>query len=262
MTGEPTVLGVYDYWLHGNMHLRADRELGDIIAARFPALPAIANSAQDFRQRAARWCAERGVARFIRAGAATWLPGRNIHDAARQVIPDARAVYIIRHDDPYAIARQMLAAPGVTVVQADALYPGQVLSAEPVRTMLAEGEPAAMVLGVLHHAPTDQAAANIARYAAAAPPGSYLVLSLTAGGDPAAVAEVDRLFAPAGVRVYRHTAEDVAGWLCGLELVPPGVTDVRAVPGWDWTPGPLPPGSPGRGIGVIARVPAGYRAPS
>lgn len=227
VTGEPSVHGVYDYFLGGWQHLHADRELGRAIAERFPQVPEHIRAAQDFHLRAARWAAERGITRFIRGGPVTALPGgRNVHDAARAVSPAAEVIYVSWDPDAHKWAQEMLTGGDRT--HAVLAEPGNMEPGPEVAAMLASGEPMCVIAGlVLHFMPGETAAALTAHVAAALPPGSVAVLSLAVPGESAEAAELLRMFTPA--HVYRHTAADVARWLAdaGLEIVPPGVRDLR-----------------------------------
>jgi hypothetical protein len=253
----PTVHGVYDYWLGGAQHLRADRELGKAVEERFPSVPVHMRAAKKFHLRAARWAAEEGISRFIRAGAVTWQADGNVHDAAREVIPGAEVIYVNRNPEAHAWAQALLAAdPGVTAVRGALSRPAGLLAAGPVAEMLAAGEPVCLIIGMaLHFTPPAKAREITAAYAGALPPGSVLVMSLALlDRSP----EADRLlamFTPAPL--YRHTARDVASWLgdAGLEIAPPGVTDVRVIPGHSWAASELPPRAPGVTVGALGVVP-------
>lgn len=240
----PTIHGVYDYWLGGGQHLREDREVAQAIEARFPSVPLHIRAAQDFHLRAARWCAGQGIRRFIRAGNFTALPsGRNVHDAVREVIPDAEVVYAYRHQAAFAFSEGLLGwDDGTTAVLSRT---GGFLAADPVRAWVEDGEPVCLIAGmVLHFVPAQRAASRIARAARALPPGSVIVVSMTLPGTRPEADEILAMFTPA--MTYRHTADDLTGWLedAGLKIVPPGVTDVRIVPS---------PGQPcGEGFAVRA----------
>lgn len=256
--GEPTIHGVYSWWLGGSQHTRADREVGRAIAERFPSAPVHLRAAERFHLRAARWAAQRGVSRFVRAGAVTCLPpGRNLHEAARGVNPGARTVYVSRYAEASEWAGTRFAGAAESA-RAAAARPAEVLDAGPVAAMLAEGEPVCLVLGMtLQFEPGPLAAANVAAYAAALPPGSVLAVSVGLLGRSPAAGALAAMFTPA--RVHRHAAEDVAGWLkgAGVALVPPGVRDVREVPGGCGAepapgPGPEPPARIAGGLGIRA----------
>lgn len=226
----PTIHGIYDFWLGGGQHLREDREVAQAIEARYPSVPLHVRAAQDFHLRAARWAAQQGISRFVHAGHITALPsGRNVHDAAREVIPDAQVVYAYRHQAAYAFSEGLLDwDEGATAVLSRT---GGFLASDPVRAWVEAGEPVCVIAGlVLHFVDAGTAEARVARAAKALPPGSVFVVSMTLPGTRPAADEVLAMFTPA--RTYRHTAGDLTGWLedAGLKIVPPGVTDVRIVP--------------------------------
>lgn len=262
-----TVHGVYDAMRGGDQHLRADRELAKAIEAEFPQVPVHVRAASDFDLRVTRWCAERGIARFIRAGAVTWQPdGRNVHDAARAVNPAAQVAYANRDAEAHDWARALLACdPGVSAVHASVSRPAEVLAAPAVMRLLAPGRPVCVIIGmVLHFAPERDAAARVAAFAAALPPGSVLALSLSLPDHSPRADRLLLMYTPAAM--YRHTAADVAGWmrdagladaeLAGSEAVPPPprVRDVRLLPGGTWASGQLPPRAPGMTVGTLGMV--------
>lgn len=269
-----TVDRVYNYWLGGKQHLAADRQVGDAIRRRFPAVPLHVEAARKFHLRAARWCADEGIARFIAAGVATWMPGHpNVHDAAREADPGAEAVYVHRGLEALARARALLAGPGVRLARAKADCPGELLEAAPVAAMIADGKPACLMLAMtLHFAAPEEARRQVVSYARALPPGSALAVSVALPDCSPEADELLAMFTPAPV--YRHTAEDVARWLerkdtegedtegedaedggAGLLLVPPGVCDVRLVPGPSWAEGKLEARAPGYTVGALALKP-------
>lgn len=254
----PTIHGVYDAMRGGDQHLRADRELAKAIEAEFPQVPVHVRAASDFDLRVTRWCAERGIARFIRAGAVTWQPdGRNVHEAAREVNPAAQVVYANRDAEAHGWAEGLLARdPGVSAVHAPVGHPGEVLAAPAVAALLAPGRPVCLIIGmVLHFAPPEAAAASVAAFAAALPPGSAVAVSVSLPDHSPRADRLLSMYTPA--RMYRHTAADVKGWMqdAGLDLVPPGVCDVRLVPGGVWASGELPRRAPGMTVGAVGLAP-------
>jgi S-adenosyl methyltransferase len=253
---DPTVHGVYDYMLGGAEHRHADRELGDAITREFPSVPAHVRAAREFHLRAARRAAEQGISRFIAAGIASWKPGtRNVHDAAREAVPEAEAVYVYRGTEAHAWARVLLPRPGARSVRGAVERPGELLSAGPVAAMLAGGRPVHLALGMtLHFAPAGEAREQLAVYAGALPPGSEVALSVALADHSPRADRLLGMFTPA--KVYRHTAGDVAGWLeaAGLRAEPPGVCDVRLLLRCDRWP-EVPPRAPGMTAGALARKP-------
>lgn len=246
-----TVHGVYDVMRGGDQHVRADRDLAKAIEAEFPQVPVHVRAASDFDLRVTRWCAERGINRFIRAGAVTWQPdGRNVHDAA----PGAQVVYVNRDAEAHGWARTLLACdPGVSAVHASIERTAEVLAAPAVADLLAPREPVCLIIGmVLHFAPADRAAARIRELAGALPAGSVLAVSLSLPDHSPRADRLLSMYTPS--RMHRHTAEDVHGWMegAGLDLVPPGVCDVRVLlRGGVWAPGERPAAAPGMTVGAV-----------
>jgi hypothetical protein len=86
-------------------------------------------------------------------------------------------------------------------------------------------------------------------------PGSYLILSTgtSTGVDPALISRLQAAYQDSAV-VTGRTVGEIAGYFTGLELVPPGLTDVQA-----WRPDrrrPSPPPCSARILGAVARKPA------
>lgn len=253
--GKPTVHGVYNYWMGGSQHSRADRELGRSIAEHFPQVPVHVWAAQEFHLRVTRWAAERGISRFIHGGPVTVLPGGcNVHDAARAVNPAAEVIYVNWEAEAHEFAQEMLT--GGKPTRAVLAAPGDMNPAPAVTEMLATGEPVLAIAGLaMHFMDAGTAARMTAHVAAALPSGSVGAVSLAVPGDSPQAAELLEMFAAA--RVFRHTAQDVTGWLekAGMEIVPPGVCDVRLHPGKTWAAGELGARPPGFIAGGLALKP-------
>jgi hypothetical protein len=78
-----------------------------------------------------------------------------------------------------------------------------------------------------------------AEYASLVPAGSWLVVSV---GHYQDLALYDRMCAAFPSQPYRnHGAADIAAWLEGLELVPPGIAEAKR-----WVTGISPPEPPDR----------------
>jgi hypothetical protein len=186
--------------------------------------------------RAASWAAERGLSRLVHAGAASYLPGRNLHDAAQSVIPGARVLYVNRqpemHDDAAALLGSL---PGCQAAEGDSM---RLLAIPEVKAMAAEGEPLAVLYSLVLSYVTDrEAAALMASLASGLPSGSVVALSVILPGDGPRGDQVIAAALPA--RLARRTREDVAGWLGGMDMVAP-VAAVRLVPGLEWAEDELP----------------------
>jgi S-adenosyl methyltransferase len=250
----PRINGMTDYYLGGSTYLRADREFADKVAARFPAVPGLTLTAWDFRLRTARWLArEHGIRRFLRAWAPAYLQGRSFHDAAREEAPGAEVLYVSSDQDTHDLLDGLLhPVEGVGAVMAAST--AELLQAPPVKAWLAGGEPVALVTGnVLHLVSAAQAEEDLAVYASVLPPGSWAAVSGLLPGDPAEFAELAAMFAP--VREVRaHAPADIARWMKGFDLVPPGVADVRMLPERAGSVAVIMPGSPGWIGGAVGRV--------
>src|SRR5436190_22171022 len=106
----------YDYWLGGKDNFAADRESGDAIAAKFPAIRTAVLENRRFLRRAVTFLSEtEGVRQFLDIG--TGLPtASNTHEVAQGIAPESRIVYV--DNDPLVLvhARALLtsSAQGAT----------------------------------------------------------------------------------------------------------------------------------------------------
>jgi hypothetical protein len=248
----PGIARVLDALRGGHSHYSSDRAVADEVERRFPGARKALSGEVDFTLRVGRWAAGRGISRLVHAGAASYLPGRNIHDAARSVLPSARVIYVNRvpdlHDDAAALLGSL---PGCQAAYDDGL---DLLAVPEVRAMAAEGEPLCVVYSlVLSYVDDAEAAGLLASLAVGLPSGSAVALSLILpaagpGGD-----EVITTALAAGTPMPRRTRETVAGWLDGMDLTA-GVTDVRLVPGMGWPAIRLPATARAEIAGAVALV--------
>jgi hypothetical protein len=91
---------------------------------------------------------------------------------------------------------------------------------------------------VLHFMDAPTARKVVSAYAAALAPGSYVIISVGCG-DAGIGQQVTAAYDAAPL--YNHSAEDIASFFTGLDLVDPGITEARA---WrpDWPDSrPFPP---------------------
>jgi hypothetical protein len=104
-----------------------------------------------------------------------------------------------------------------------------------------------LLIAVLHFIPDDADPDGIVRaISARLAPGSYLALSHGTADhlDGGAVQAARAAYAGASAPGIPRSRDEIERFLDGLELVPPGVTDVTA---WRSAPGPRRPGlRPGR----------------
>ncbi|MGH3387722.1 MAG: SAM-dependent methyltransferase [Actinomadura sp.] len=90
------VARVYDYLLGGNDNHAADRAAAEHLKQVAPHVVTFVKENRRFMQRAARYVAHQGVARFIDIG--TGLPTAGpLHEVVQEVHPSARTIYIDLH---------------------------------------------------------------------------------------------------------------------------------------------------------------------
>lgn len=119
---------------------------------------------------------------------------------------------------------------GIAALCGDIREPLAVLASAELRQVAGLRQPAGVVAGmILHFLPGDEARRACAQLTVALAPGSYLVASV--GTGPAGAGRQAAAAYEAGT-LHRHTAQDIAGFLGGLELVPPGIVHAE-----DWSPG-------------------------
>jgi hypothetical protein len=220
----------YDYWLGGKDNFAADRESGDAIAAKFPAIRIAVVENRRFLRRAVTFLArEAGIRQFLDIG--TGLPtANNTHEVAQAIAPESRITYV--DNDPLVLvhARALLtSSPGgaTAYVEADLREPEKILDSTDLRRTLDLSQPVAlMLLAILHFIPEDDDPYGIvARLTGALPVGSYLVASHATSDflPPELVADI-----AAG----RHgegrlrTKAEFTRFFDGLALVPPGIVPV------------------------------------
>lgn len=232
----PSPARVLDALRGGHAHYPADREAAAAVEARLPGTSAVLDATVRFTLRAGRQAAAQGITRLVHAGAAGLLPGRNLHDAAREAAPGARVVYVNRDAEMHAFAAALLGAvPGCACEHGDSL---RLLELPAVAAMAGEGEPMAVAVPVVLSFATDgEAAGMLASLAAGLPAGSVVAVSVLIPRDADAAAAL----APA--RWALRSAATVGGWLGGMDAVSP----VAALRGTRWWRG-------GTVVGAVARV--------
>jgi O-methyltransferase involved in polyketide biosynthesis len=231
----------YDYWLGGKDNFAADRESGDAIAAKFPAIRTAVVENRRFLRRAVTFLTETaGIRQFLDIG--TGLPtADNTHDVAQAMAPESRVVYV--DNDPLVLvhARALLTSgpEGATdYIDAD-LRDTETILREAGRTLDFTKPVALMLSGILAHLPSAQeAAAIVRRVMDALAPGSYLVVVDGTNTNPE-LNEVMKIWnATANPPYAMRSPEEIAGYFEGLELVEPGLVDVTR---WRTEPGETRP---------------------
>jgi hypothetical protein len=267
-TSRPHTARIYDYFLGGQNHFAADREVAEKSLASVPSGRIGAREQRAFLGRAVTYLTgEAGIRQFLDIGAG--LPTtNNVHEVAQAIAPSARVVYVDNDPLVLAHARALLtsSAEGRTAyIHASLRSPGEILSSPVVREVLDFSQPIALMLvGILHFLEDkDEPERIIGTLLDALPPGSYLTAShLNPEHDPDGVAAGVRAYLAGGVTVQaRDSSEFAALAFRDLELVPPGVVSVS-----EWrpdSPGPQPTRAEVSCYGGVGRKAqaAGFRLP-
>jgi O-methyltransferase involved in polyketide biosynthesis len=236
----PSVARVYDYWLGGKDNFASDREMGRRMAEVNPALPQLVRHNREFICAAAARAAAAGISQFLDLGSG--LPAHPaVHEAVREVIPDAQVCYV--DIDPVAAGHgQALLAlgEGLAAVQADLTEPETLLANPQVRAVIDMSRPIAIILAaVVHFLPADSAAAICARYMNQSALGSWLIVSSGHYEDKELASRLQQT--ATHTRFWNHDAADLASILGGLEPVAPGVCEAHR---WVAGTGGEPSGKP------------------
>ncbi|GGK73696.1 hypothetical protein Sme01_32940 [Sphaerisporangium melleum] len=238
LTGEidpfvPSVARMYDYYLGGKDNFASDREAAEKMISLVPNIRQLARANREFLGRAVRLMAESGIRQFLDIGAG--LPTQqNVHQVAREVIPDAKVAYV--DNDPIVLthARALLADSRRTiVVQGDMYDPDDILEDPAVVRHLDFSQPVAVLMvSILHFVPDDETAASIvARFREVMVPGSHLVVTHGYTGEIGSrtdqqVRAVYTKTATGSVKPRDHA--EIARYFDGMELLPPGLVPVSA----------------------------------
>jgi O-methyltransferase involved in polyketide biosynthesis len=250
----PHPVRVYNYWLGGKDHYGVDRELGDAMAVELPGLTAMARAHHRFMERAVRHVVgEAGLAQLVLLGAG--LPTTyNLHQAAQEIDPSARVVYV--DPDPVVAAHSralLISDPkgSVTFVPGDVADPAALLEDPELTAALDLRTPVAVALSSTLMRHSDQAARGILdalleRLA----PGSHLILTHpTADFDPDAVSRALHVGRAAGFQQSTRSHAQVSAFFAGLDVVDPGV-----VPILEWRPEELGVQRDARKVHVLGGV--------
>lgn len=229
----PNIARVYDFWLGGKDNFAADRDEAERLAGLYPRLPGLARENRGFLAQAVTWLAGQGIRQFLDIGSG--LPTAcNTHQAAQAVDSSCRVVYA--DIDPVVVghATAVLAGDGVAAIEADLASPQDLLSRLEAGRLIRPSEPTVLILALVLHFFEASAAEKIMRELTRwLAPGSFVVMSV-GSGDRQTGATLAREYRPAGL--HNHQPAQIAAFIDGLDLVPPGLVDAR-----DWRPGAPPP---------------------
>jgi hypothetical protein len=240
----PSIARVYDYYLGGTHNVAADRAFADAILRATPEVRTAALGNRAFLYRAVRYLAGRGVRQFIDLGSGIPTAG-TVHEILAEAAPAGSAggtggkvVYVDL--DPVAVAHSRAILDGVpdaAVVAGDLRKPAEVLANPALRRVVDFREPVAiMLVSVLHFVTAEEHPEDIvAGYAAAAVPGSYVVISHAglATGRALTADEVTsyEAYRRSPTPVVLRGRDEVEALFGDLTLVEPGV-----VPAPLWRP--------------------------
>jgi hypothetical protein len=260
-TTRPHPARVYDHLLGGKDNFAPDRSFAEQVMAAYPAARTAAIENRGFMRRAVTHLVrDAGVRQFLDVG--TGLPtSPNLHEVAQGIAPETKVVYV--DNDPIVLvhARALLtssAAGATAYVDADLREPDRILAAPDLLRTLDLSRPIALtMIAVLHFITDDMDPYGIvARLVRALPPGSYLVMSHGTWDPipPETLAKMQQLRDNTAQPFNPRSAEEIARFFTGLDLVDPGIVPVAE---WraDDEPQPRPAAADVAFYGAVARVP-------
>jgi hypothetical protein len=229
---KPSAARVYDYLLGGKDNFAADRDAAARLVEALPDAARVAKANRAFLAAAVRYVASCGIDQFVDIGAG--LPtSPNVHESARQFVPDARVAYV--DNDPLVVthARALLATDElVTVINGDVREYETILSAPELGALIDLAKPVCVLfVSVLHFVAVHAADAAVAAFRERIAPGSYLVISAGHGNDRSIPVQ-DRIQAAYGTDAVLtgRTATEFAAYFGDFDLVPPGIVPVTEWP--------------------------------
>ncbi len=171
--------------------------------------------------------AGQGVAQFIevRSGLPASPGTQEIADLAH---PGARVAYV--DNDPVVISHvaALVSRPGrVAAVPGDVCCPQDILASPGLTALTDTSWPFCVILTmILDFVAPAQAAQITAAFRDAMSAGSFLILSIGVNNNTPDLAR-DVIKAYRAALVHLHSHEQIAGYLVGLEIVEPGLTEAR-----------------------------------
>lgn len=210
-TSAPNLARAYDYLLGGGASFAADRSLARRLTSLYPATPDLLSSSRTFLAQSLRSLLRLGLRQFVDVGSG--LPtAPSTHGVVLRAAPATRVVYVDNDASVVAHAASLVPA-GVPVLEGDLAEPEALL--ESLRAYADFAEPACLVLAmVLQVLDPGTARAVVGVLVRALAPGSHVVITVGAGKE-------GRL--PDAVWPGGFTADDMAAFFGGLEVLPPGI---------------------------------------
>jgi S-adenosyl methyltransferase len=241
-TTVPTLARTVDYLSGGRDNFEADRKAVRALMAVAPIIATLVPAARAFHHRVVRYLVtEAGMRQFIDIGAGLATSGRT-HELVQSIDPRCRIVYV--DDDPMVLTH-LRALANSTPEGAIDYMDGHVADPSPIvagaRATLDFTRPMAVLLlssstlGFV--ADTAEAAAAVSALMAAVPSGSYIALYHQAADLHPELHLANRRWNQTSSQpITLRSKDEVADFVAGLELVPPGL-----VPICDWHPEPGDP---------------------
>ena len=229
----PNVARIYDVLLGGTANLAADHAFAGELLRLVPDAVMAAYQNRNFVRRAVQFLAgPAGIRQFIDVG--TGLPTQyNVHEIAQQITPDAHVLYV--DHDPMVIsrARELLAgSASAAAVNHDLRDPDGIVHHPALTTLIDLDRPVAILLAsVLHFIDDAEDPHPIVRILQQAmAPGSYLAVSHATGDwlPPEVTRRVRELYRLAAASFAPRAHEQIASFLDGLEIIPPGLVNGSA----------------------------------
>jgi hypothetical protein len=219
---------MYDYYLGGKDNFAVDREAAERAVAAMPVIPVLARANRAFLVDSVGKMAAAGVGQFLDIGSG--LPtSPNVHEVARQTVPDARVVYV--DYDPVVVlhSEAKRRVPGTAAVRADVRSPDAIFAAPEVEELIDFDQPCGVLMMSVLHFVGGTIAPLVARYADRLVPGSYLALShvVTDGADESGITGVQEVYEASPTDPAVRSTAAIRELFAGFELLPPGLTDVR-----------------------------------
>jgi hypothetical protein len=230
-TSTPSLARAWDYLLGGRASFAADRALALRLEALYPQMREVLATSRAYAADAVTQIARAGVGQFLDIGSG--LPTRpSTHETARAIRTGARVAYVDR--DPAVAEHGRALVPGtVRYLQGDLAEPEAILTSRELTGLIDFTQPTCLVLTLVLHVldpGTARAVAGVLVRALA--PGSYLVVTAGAG---------ESCGLPESVWPGAFTAGDLGSFFAGLDLVPPGIGEGKALCATGFKPRPGPP---------------------
>ncbi|MEV4729645.1 SAM-dependent methyltransferase [Saccharopolyspora sp. NPDC049426] len=219
----PNPARIYDYGLGGDHNFASDREAFHKLLEVDPDARTVVRSNRAFLRRAVRFCLERGITQFLDLGSGVPTVG-NVHDAAHEMNPDARVVYVDNEPIAAAHTRRLLQdQPNTAIIEEDLRDPEAVLNAPETAGLLDFSQPVALMMAAVLHWVGDDVTDLLARYRRGLVPGSALAIShLTDEDLPEQMREVEAIFDETSVPVTYRPRAQASELFTGFDIVEPG----------------------------------------